>query len=211
MSLEKKRLYALIIITLFSFIIVMGIGNFRAKQLAVSLAGDRVTNAVNLAAQALEGDQVLAVIKALKDEHPYYEQMRKTLKAIKNEHELEDIYILYKDEEKMQWFYVVDTREASDPAHHSLGDVEKRASAAVEKTIRGKAVQDEYHVTAQGTFVSSYQEIKDTQGATFAVLGGDLRAEELTEFLYLTRYVQFAIIALTLLLIGGTLLVTKKK
>ncbi|HHV64647.1 MAG TPA: hypothetical protein GXX46_06200 [Peptococcaceae bacterium] len=210
MSPEKKRLYALIIVVLFSFIMVMEIGNFRAKQLAVNLAGDRVANAVAQAAAGLEGEKILDVIKTMDEAHPYYSEMRRQLISIKESHELADIYMLYKDEDKVQWFYVVDTREESDPAHHSLGDIEKRASAAVEKTIRGKEAGIELYTSSLGTFVSSYEEIKDAQGVTFAVLAGDFKADELTAFLYLTRYVQFGIIAFALLLIGGILFLTKK-
>jgi hypothetical protein len=211
MSPERKRLYAIIIITLFSFIIVVGIGNFRAKQLAVSLAGDRVTNAVANAAKSLDGGKVQEIVHTMDEQHPYYGEMRNSLLSFKNEHKLENIYIFYKDEQKAQWFYVIDTREQTDPAHNPLGKVEKRVSAAVEKTIRGKPVQDEYHVTSSGTFVSSYQEIKNSQGETFAVLGGDIDAQELTGFLYLTRYAQMGILALSLLLMGVIVFLSTKK
>lgn len=207
MSPQRKRLYAVIIITVFSFIIVTGIGNFRAKQLAVNLAGDRVTQAVSSAAEGLDVVKVQEIIHTLDEQHPYYTEMREKLIRVRKEHGLENIYMLYKDEKEAKWFYIVDARDIDDSAHTPLGKTEKRVSAAVEKTIRGKVVQGEY----QGTFVSSYQEIKDSDGKTFAVLGGDFDARELTDFLYITRYAQMGILALVLLLIGGIVLITEKK
>lgn len=210
MSQERKRLYAIIIITIFSFIIVMGIGNYRARQLAVDLAGERVTNAVANAADSLDEEKIQELILTMDANHPYYEEMRNTLIIYKNEHKLENIYIWYKDEQKVQWFHIVDTKDLDDSAHQPLGTALKSASVAVEKTIRGKVVQGEHHTTSLGTFVSSYQEIKDSQGKTFAVLAADLDAAELTNFLYVTRYAQIGILALTLLLIGAVAILTKK-
>ncbi|NLI91221.1 MAG: hypothetical protein GX434_03190 [Peptococcaceae bacterium] len=211
MTQQTKRLYAIIIITVFCLIIVTGIGNFRAKQLAVSLVGDNVTQAVSTAAKSLDGEKVKQVISSLDEKNPYYAEMRKILIESKNNYQLENIYMLYKDQAQARWFYVVDAREEADPAHTPLGKTEKRASAAVENTIRGKAVHGEHHVTSLGTFVSSYQEIKDQNGKTFAVLAGDFNAGEMTGFLYLTRYAQIGIIALGLLLIGATVFLTQKK
>lgn len=210
MSPERKRLYAIIIITVFSFIIVTGISNFRAKQLAVQLAGDIVTKAVAISSESLDVVKLQEIIATMDEENPYYREMRENLINLKNEHNLENICLLYKDEKEAKWFYVVDAREQNDPGHTPLGKTEKRVSAAVEKTIRGKAVQGEYHITSLGTFVSSYQEIKDAQGKTFAVLEGDFNAGEMTGFLYLTRYVQMGLIALSLFLIGLTVLLTRK-
>lgn len=207
MSPERKRLYAIIIITLFSFIIVMGIGNFRAKQLAVSLTGDLVSQAVAVAAEGLDAAKLQEVIDALDEGHPYYREMRAKLIDVKKEHNLENLYIFYKNEQELKWIYVADAREENDPAHKALGQTEKRVSAAVEKTIRGKVVQGEY----LGTSVSSFQEIKDPQGKTFAVIGGNFNAEELTDFLYVTRYAQIGIIALALLLMGSTVFLIKKR
>lgn len=207
MSPEKKRLYAVIIITVFSFIIVTGIGNFRGKQLAVSLTGDMVTKSAEIAVEGLDVEKLQGVIRVLDEKHPYYNEMRTYLMEVKKEHNLENLYIFYKDEQEMKWINVVDTKEENDSEHKALGQKEKSVSTAIEKTIRGKAVQGEY----QGTLVSSFQGIKDSQGKIFAVLGGDFNAEKLTGFLYLTRYVQMGIIAFTLLLIGSVVAFTKKK
>ncbi len=199
---QRKRLYAIIIITAFSFIIVTGIGNFRAKQLTVTLTGDMVTHAVNKTLSQIDMVKMQKVISAWDQDDPYHRQLRETLVAQKKVHRLENIYMLYKDEQKAQWFMVVDAREESDPNHAPFGQPVKRVSASVEKTIRGKTVHGEYHVTSLGTFVSSYQEVKDPQGKTIAVLGGDFAAEDLTEFLSVTSYAQMGIITAVLLLIG---------
>jgi len=209
MSLQSKRRYAIIILTVFSFIIVTGIGNFREKQLAVNLVGDRVSQVVSSTAAGLDVDKVQQIIKTRDEQDPEYMAMRKMLIEQRKEHGVENIYILYKDEQELHWLDVVDAREEADPAHVSLGKIEKGVSSAVEKTIRGIKVDQEYHVTSLGTFVSSYQEIKDEQGKTFAVLGADIDAAELTAFVYTTRYAQLGIIGLVLVLIGGLVRIMK--
>ncbi|RNC62950.1 MAG: hypothetical protein AWM53_01779 [Candidatus Dichloromethanomonas elyunquensis] len=211
MSAQSKRLYAIIIITVFSIIIVTGLGNYRAKQLAVSLAGDRVTVAISNTVKGLDPEKMKEVIKTVDEHHPYYAEIRKTLIDDRKEYGLKDICILYKDQTEGKWFYVADGREDGDPMHTPLGKIEKSASASVENTLKGKTVQGEHHVTAGGTLVSSYQEIKDKNGKIFAVLAGDLDAGELTQFLYLTGYVQIGILAAALSLIGIIVFWAKKK
>lgn len=210
MSPNRTRLYAMTIIILFSFIIVTGIGNFRSKQLAVNLTGGFVTQAVGLAVEALDEEKLLKLVKTMDEKDPYYADIRKSLTDIKNEHKLNNISIFYKDEERFQWFHIADTKEPGDPDHKALGKPEKSVSGAIEKTIRGKTVQGEYSITSQGPVVSSYQEIKDSQGKTFAVLEGNFQAGEMTDFLFVTRYAQFGLLALTLLLLGGAFLLTRK-
>jgi hypothetical protein len=211
MSPQTKRRFAIIIITLFSFIIVTGIGNFRAKQLAVDISGDMVTKAVSNAVTGLDIGKLQAIINSQNKQDPYYLELRKMLAENREAYNLENIYILYKDEKEPRWFYVADAREENDPSHTPLGKTEKRVSAAVEKTIRGKAVQGEYYTTSLGPMVSSYQEIKNEQGKIFAVMGADFKAAEMTDFLYLTRYAQMGVAAAALLLIGLILLLVPIK
>ncbi|RJE46529.1 MULTISPECIES: hypothetical protein [unclassified Dehalobacter] len=202
MSPEKKKRYAVIIIAVFCLIIVTGIGNFRAKQLAVDLAGQRVSNTLALAEAGFDNEKLQELIQTQNQQNTYYGELRTKLMQLKTEHQLGNIYMLYKDEQNKAWFYVVDARAEDDPAHLSLGQLENNASSAVENTLKGKVVQGEYHTTSLGTFVSSYQEIKDAGGKTYAVLAGDIDVKNVTEFLYLTRYVQLGIMAVSLLLIG---------
>jgi hypothetical protein len=202
MSPEKKKIYAVIIVAVFCLIIVTGIGNFRAKQLAVDLAGQRVSYALTLAVADFDNEKLQELIQTKNQQNAYYGELRAKLMRLKTEHQLENIYMLYKDEQNKAWFYVVDARTEDDPAHLSLGQLENNASSAVENTLKGKVVQVEYHTTSLGTFVSSYQEVKDTGGKTYAVLAGDIDVKNVTEFLYLTRYVQLGIMAVSLLLIG---------
>ncbi|MCG1025517.1 MULTISPECIES: hypothetical protein [Dehalobacter] len=202
MSPEKKKIYAVIIIAVFCLIIVTGVGNFRAKQLAVDLAGQRVSNTLTLAVADFDNEKLQELIQTQNQQNAYYGELRAKLMQLKTEHQLENIYMLYKDEQNKVWFFVVDARAEDDPAHLALGQLENNASSAVENTLKGKVVQGEYHTTSLGTFVSSYQEVKDAGGKTYAVLAGDIDVKNVTEFLYLTRYVQFGIMAVSLLLIG---------
>lgn len=211
MSPQTKRGFAITIIILFSFIIVAGIGNFRAKQLAVDITGDMVTNAVSQTAGGLDIGKLQTIINSLDQEDPYYLELRNMLAANREMYKLENIYILYKDEEEPRWFYVADARGENDPSHTPLGTTEKRVSTAVEKTIRGQAVHSEYYTGSLGPMVSSYQEIKNEQGKIFAVMGADFKAAEMTDFLYLTRYAQMGVAAVTLLLIGIIVILIPRK
>jgi hypothetical protein len=215
MSHRTKRLYAIIIITVFSFIMVTGLGNFRAKQLAVSLTGDQVTQALAVTAQSIDPEKVKDIINNWDEHNPNYTELRKILVSNRQESGLDNIYILYKskdkDPTKVKWFYVADARAERDPAHIQPGTVENRASAAVENTLKGKVIHDEYHVTDLGTYVSSYQELKDRNGETLAVLAGDFNAGKLTDFLYLTGYVQMGIFIVALFLIGMIVFLSRKQ
>jgi len=210
MSSERKRLYAVIIIIVFGFIIITGIGNFRAKQLAVEIAGNQVTQTVAVAAEGLEAEQIMKIAEASDENDPVYMDVRKKLISLKNEHNLENIYLLYRDQDLL-WTHIVDTKDDNDPAHKLPGTEEKQVSGPVEKTIRGNAVEGIYNTTSKGPLVSSYKEIKDSKGNIIAVLGGDFAAEEFTGFLYTTIHAQIGLAALCLFLIGGLMLVTRNK
>lgn len=202
MSPERKRFYAILIIVVFSLIIVMELGNFRAKQLAEGLAGDQATKAAGLAVESLNGTKVKEIIAAGDENYPYYAEIRARLIGLKKEHDLVNIYILYKNEDGTRWYDVADALEEGDPAHNPLGTAEKSVSASVDRTYKGFPVQAEYHIASAGPLVSSYQVIKDARGRTIAVLGADFGAGRMTDFLYFTRYIQLGIIAIGLALIG---------
>lgn len=211
MSPEKKRLYGIIIIVLFCLIIVTGIGNFRAKQLAVELVGDQVTKTLGMVSENLDLEKFQEIIKARDDKNSYYKQMRFDLMNLSKENNLENIYILYQDEKKMEWVYIVDARSDQDPGHNKLGQIEIQVLPVYKNTKQGKTVRAEYRTTSLGAFVSSYQGIKDSQGTVIAVLGGDFNAKEITSFLYLTKYVQIGIIVFSLFFIGGVIFFTRRK
>ncbi|UWG97797.1 hypothetical protein LPY66_02940 [Dehalobacter sp. DCM] len=211
MSPEKSKKYAIMIIAVFCLIIVTGIGNFRAQQLAVNLTGDRVTHAIDLAAAELNLEKLQELIQSHDEKGMYYEELRSDLIRIKTDHELENIYILYKDESSKEKFYIADARQDDDPMHIMPGQLLERSSSAIENTLKGKVVHDVYYTTSLGEMVSSYQGIKDSNGKTIAVIAGDVQAGSFTQFLFLTRYVQMGIIAVSLILIGCVSLIGKKR
>ena len=207
MSPARKRLYAIIIITVFCFIIVMGIGNFRAKQLAVEMAAVQIEQTMAIAVQQLDIGKMQKIFQTLDEKEPYYNEIREKFIKLKKEHNLADIFIIYKNSQS-EWFHVVDAREQNDPAHSPLSKLEDQASGSIQRTLKGQAVRGEYHDTFFGAVVSSYQQIKDRQGNVIAVLGADFASEEITEFLFTTRYVQFGVIGVCLLLVCGVVLLT---
>lgn len=210
MSPEKKQLYTIIILIVFCLIIITELGNFRAKQLGIDLADTQVKLGIDRMISDLDKERLQEVINSMDERNSYYNELRQNLMAIRAEHGLADIYLLSKDEEKGQWFYIADARAKNDPESVELGEVDIRLFGALEGIARGKIVEKEYYRTAEGTFISNYQGIEDGKGNIIAVAGGDYAAKEMAEFLYLTRYVQVGIAFLSLLLIGGTVLVHRR-
>lgn len=211
MSPEKKKKYAIIIIAVFCLIIVTGIGNFRAKQLAVDLTGERVTNAIALATADLNIEKIQELIKTHDEKTLYYEELRSSLIHIKTDHELENISLMVKNESSKEWITIADARTGDDPEHSTLGEPVANVTSAMENTLKGKVVRGQYYTTSLGPIVSSYQEIKDVNGKTIAIIAGDIQAGGLTDFLFVTRYAQMGIIAISLALIGCVCFIGRKR
>jgi len=203
----RRKIFVISVIILFCFLIVMGLGNYRAEQLAVNLTGETVTRAVNIANEGLNVQKLEEVIATLDPKHPYYSELQQHLSKIKTEHNLEDLYIIYKDMQEVNWVHIIDVRDSGDPKHKELGEKLRSGSVGAERAIRGKAADGLY----QGNYVSSYQGIKNSAGDTIAVLVGDYNAQSMTEFLYTTRYVQYGVMVVTVLLLGLTVFIFNRK
>lgn len=210
MTPERKRLYTIILLTVFCLIIVTELGNFRAKQLGIDLTDNQVKLALNHVVDGLDRERLQEVIDTLDEHDPYYIELRQAVITAKADYGLEDIYLLSKHKQQNKWLYIVDARMNDDPKRVSLGEADKHLFGALENIMRGKIVEKEYYRTAEGTVVTNYQGVKDDQGNIIAVVGGDYAAKEMADFLYLTRYVQIGIIFLTLLLIGGSVLLSRR-
>ena len=210
MTPERKQLYSIIILIVFCLIIITELGNFRAKQLGIDLADSQVKLGIDHIIKDLDKERLQEVINSMDEKNPYYNEVRQNLMAVRIEHGLADIYLLSKNNKENKWFYIADARAEDDPQSVELGDVDSRLYGALEGIARGKVFEKEYYRTAEGTFVTNYQGIEDDKGNIIAVAGGDYAAKEMADFLYLTRYVQVGIILLTLLLIGGTVLIHRR-
>jgi len=209
MTPQRKCLYSIIILTIFCLVIVMELGNFRAKQLAVDLADNQVKKALDAVETRLDRNALQEVIRTLDEDSSDYLSLRHYLIELKNDYGLADIYLLAKNEQENKWFYAADARMEDDSRHVLPGTAEIRYFGALENILKGKVVEREYHSASGGVFVTSFQAIKNTEGKVLTVIGGDFPAGEMTDFLYLTRYVQLGLIAVSLLLIGGIVLATK--
>ncbi|NLL53397.1 MAG: hypothetical protein GX248_11925 [Peptococcaceae bacterium] len=197
----RKKVYAVIIVAVFCLIVVAGIGNYRAEQLAVKIAADQIDQALTLAARDLDIKHLESIIQTLDDQSPYYHQVHRKLIKIKQDHNLAGLAMLHKIPET-GWIYIFEAREKNNPAYNSIGNIERRASVFMERSWKEQAVKSEYRASSSQAFVSRYLLLKDSQGNALAVLKGDLAAAEITDFLYTTRYVQIGAIVVSLLLIG---------
>ncbi len=210
MTTEIKRLYTIIILTIFCLIIITELGNFRAKQLMIDLADNQVKLGLNRVIADLDKEGLQEVINSMDEKDPYYNEMRQNLMTVRTEHGLADIYLLSKDNQENKWFYIADAKAEGDPKSVAFGEEDISLLGALEGVARGKVVEKEYYRTAEGNFVTNYQGIKDAKGNIIAVAGGDFAAKEMADFLYLTRHVQVGIAFITLLLIGGTVLLNRR-
>lgn len=209
MTPQKIRLYSIIIVIIFCLVIVMELGNFRAEQLAVDLADTQVKKALNAAETRLDKNELQEMIRTPDENSSYYLSLRRCLTELKDSYGLADIYLLAKNEQENKWFYLADARPENDSRHILPGTAEIRYFGALENILKGKVVEKEYHSTSEGVFVTSFQGIKNTEGQIIAVIGGNYPAMEMTDFLYLTRYVQIGIIAFSLLFIGVIVFLTR--
>ncbi|MGI5902175.1 MAG: hypothetical protein ACOX7U_06840 [Desulfitobacteriia bacterium] len=207
LSTSRKRMFTIILISVFCLIMVTGLGNYRAKQLAVEMAENQVNKALELAVLKLDLKEVDHIKQDLK-QSPAYLEMKKNFTTLKEEHNLANIYIITQDEQA-NWFYIVEGREPENSASENPGRIETLVPGGVVKVFNGREVQGLYHETAEGTMVSSYIALKNEDGI-FAVLGADFAADEFSDFIYTTRYIQIGLIVLALLLIGITLRLTEK-
>lgn len=210
MTPERKRLYTIIILTVLCLIVVTELGNFRSKQLAINLADNQIKLALNRVAENLDKEGLKEIISSLDDNNHRYSEVRELLIRVKEEHGLADIYLLSKDEQENSWFYIANARPDGDSQRVSLGDVDIRLFGPLEGVLRGKVIEKEYYRTTEGFNITSYQGIKDNEGNLMTVVGGDYTAGEMSNFLYLTRYVQAGIIFVSFLLIWVTVLLSRR-
>ncbi|MFA6807894.1 MAG: hypothetical protein WCR27_02755 [Eubacteriales bacterium] len=209
MSPMRKQLYASIIVVIFCIVIVCGLGNFRSKQLAINLAGEQVYTVVERAAAEVEPDKFMELVASQSMDHPYYKELYEKFAKLREENKFENIYIMTKND-LGKWYYVIDARSKNNPKFAALGTVEEEIPVAMENAIRGKNVIGDYYICSRGTLVSSFLEIKDTSGQATAVIGADFNAKEMTDYLYLTRYIQIAIISVGALFIGIIAFLSRK-
>lgn len=210
MTAKNKLLYIAVITAVFCIFISIGLGNFRSRQLAVNLLSDRVFAVVSEAEESIKSGQLKDIIESGTSQNNHYQELRDVFLNLREISGINDIYIMAKNQEEGKWYFVVDGMPADNPRYAPLGTVLKDIPIGLEKAIRGKTVKEEFYRNSRGTLVSSFIEIKDTDGEVLAVLGGDIDASRAIDFLYLTKYIQIGVFTIGIIIIGTAFILLRR-
>ncbi|MDR1604144.1 MAG: hypothetical protein LBS10_05060 [Gracilibacteraceae bacterium] len=193
--------HVIIVTFLFLFVITLGLGDFRAQQLAVDLVAERAANAVRLLGAELEPAEIARLTREADERDPYFLALRERMGAILAEHELRGLYITAKNEDSY-WYYVADGRGPENPQYFPSGTVDENIDDAMtERAVRGLEAR-RYAAGWSSARVSVYEGIQSAGGEYIAVVGADYDAVGMTRFLYMTKYSQIFVAGVGLLLLA---------
>ncbi|MDR1321829.1 MAG: hypothetical protein LBK56_10460 [Gracilibacteraceae bacterium] len=185
---------------LFIFVITVGLGNFRAKQLAVDIVAARAYNAARLLSASLEAAEIARITREPDESDPYFLALRARMEEMLAEHELRGLFIVAKNEE-FHWYYVVDGRGPEHPRYFPAGAVDDNIDDTMtERAVRGLDASERYAAGWSSARISAYEGIQDPAGEYIAVVGADYEAAPMTRFLYITKYAQIAVVCAGLFL-----------
>ncbi len=127
--------------------------------------------------------------------------MRKQLIQSGTDSGLADIYIVAKTADN-KWYYIADSKETSSPLFHRLEQEENNIPVIWEKAIRGTRIEPELTRGDRGTVISAYKPLKDEKGQIYAFVTGEYDASQISDYIYVTLYVQVGIILFATGIIG---------
>ncbi|ADY54612.1 hypothetical protein Sgly_0243 [Syntrophobotulus glycolicus DSM 8271] len=198
---KRKPIYTTFIILVFCFFIICGLSSFREEQLAVKIAVQQVNNALVKLAPLIETNQLKDLIQTRAEDNSYYGLLSQQLGQSAADYGLAGLYIAARTADS-KWYHIADSRPVSDPLHSQLGQEEISAPVTWEKAIRGVRIEPELTRGDRGTVISSYVSLQDEKGQIYAFIAGEYNAAQISDFIYVTLYVQLGIILLSLVMIG---------
>lgn len=190
---NRKTIYTTFIILIICFFMICGLSSYREEQLAVKMAAQQVNNTLDKVTAMIEPSELKGLISSREENDPYYSLLRQQLIQSAADHGLADIYIVAKTTDK-KWCYIADSREVSDPLFNPLGQEEFIIPTIWEKAIRGTRIEPELTRGDRGTVISAYRPVKDEQGQIYAFIAGDYNAAQISDYIYVTLYVQIGMI-----------------
>jgi hypothetical protein len=208
--MAKTKFYAIVLTVLLTCMVIWGLGDFRAKQLALDLTAERVYNVVTNYAKELDGVKLAEAMRELDAADPYLEELANEFGRIIEAEELENFYIVAKNDTG-HWYYVLDGRGRNHPQYAPPGTEDRNIDVTTERAIRGLDADMSYASGRSSARLSSFIGITAPNGEYFAVIGADFNAGALTDFLYTTKYAQFFVLALGAFILGIVLLVNHRQ
>jgi hypothetical protein len=198
---SKKHI--IIITVLFVFVIAVGLGNFRARQLAVDLVAARAYNVVRLLTASVDAAEIARLMREPAENDLYFLSLRAQMTEMMAEHELRGLFIMAKNED-FHWYYVVDGRGPKHPQYFPSGTTDDNIDDAMtERAVRGLDASERYAVGGSGARISAYDGIQAADGEYIAVVGADYDASVMTRFLYVTKYAQIFVVCVGFCLLAA--------
>ncbi len=147
----------------------------RATQALEDQLGETILSAARTGVLMIDAEKHNQLKTPEDEATPTYQELKQILQQIRDENKVTYVYTLAPKDETNAVF-VVDAAEGEDVSH--IGD-EYELTPEIQEALSGKALYDKTLFTDQwGTFKSAYAPIKNAQGATIAILGLDMSAEQ---------------------------------
>jgi len=187
---KKKRISitakAIIILTVFLILVYVIFGRNIINKARDTIKGNiqaRMLDTAKIVASDIDGD-ALKKITAEDRENPYYRNIRNKLLSLKDNTELQDIYILL-DKGDYKYVFCIDSN-LDTPAE--FGEATVTTEALIRAAKGTPSVDEEPYEDRWGRFYSAYAPVHSTGGEIAGIVGVDFNEEwyesQIGEFIY---------------------------
>lgn len=187
--------------------VLMGLNAYnRVKSGMVSMGVEEAEMAVKIAVSSIDGDILQTMHKGSEDSPEYLDTLQ-TLRQAQETCGIAFLYTLYEADGKV--YFGVDTDSSS--SHKKPGELFEESYEELKSVFEGEAyVQDYIDNTDDGSLISAYMPIKNSNGQVVGILGCDYNAAYVADRIAGARnsILQLSFICLILALILLSLIVT---
>ena len=174
LSIRTKLLSLMGIILIVIVTWLSAISYISTETNLVKMAAQQAEIAANYALEVVDADQ-LTQLKHGDESHTDYVQMRNELIKIQKSFDIAYLYTLTTDTEKVT--YVIDTDQTGNRC--SIGDEFEESYEDLKSVFEGETyISDKIEVTPDGSLITVYLPIKDSNGNVVGILGSDYNAAE---------------------------------
>ena len=174
LSIRTKLLSLMGIILIVIVTWLSAISYISTETNLVKMAAQQAEIAANYALEVVDADQ-LTQLKHGDESHTDYVQMRNELIKIQKSFDIAYLYTLTTDTQKVT--YVIDTDQTGNRC--SIGDEFEESYEDLKSIFEGETyISDKIEVTPDGSLITVYLPIKDSNGNVVGILGSDYNAAE---------------------------------
>ena len=174
LSIRTKLLSLMGIILIVIVTWLSAISYISTETNLVKMAAQQAEIAANYALEVVDADQ-LTQLKHGDESHADYVQMRNELIKIQESFDIAYLYTLTTDTQKVT--YVIDTDQTGNRC--SIGDEFEESYEDLKSIFEGETyISDKIEVTPDGSLITVYLPIKDSNGNVVGILGSDYNAAE---------------------------------